>query len=294
MLKCKLCDFEAKSQSSLSKHTWFSHQLRFPDYLINIKYNKEHPLCNCGCGNKTNYEANKADFNLFLSGHHTKREGHWGDLKSEKRVSKIIATRKAKFASGEYDHIIKSIQDTRKDPNFGAKVSKGKKEKPYYFSDEQKKNQSERMMGNKHSQETKDKMSKTAKDKWETGDIGKRKYYTSKLETTFANILDLLEIKYQKLLYAKEIKAFYDFYIPELNLVIEVDGDFWHCNPNSKHAEAKYESQKKNQIRDKEKEQWLKDNGYKLLRFWESDINNNIIGVKKILLENCKKAYSKD
>lgn len=253
------------------------------DRIIKEKYNGIPPTCNCGCGVNTRYEAKLKDFCRYIHGHGSRVEGHWGDLKSEKRVSKIIATRKAKFASGEYDYIIKSIQDTRKDPNFGAKVSKGKKEKPYYFSDEQKKKQSERMMGNKHSQETKDKMSKTAIENI----IKTDRNHTSKLEVTFQNILELLDIKYQKFLYAKEIKAFYDFYIPELNIVIEVDGDFWHCNPNSKHAEAKYKSQKKNQIRDKEKEQWLKDNGYKLLRFWESDINNNIIEVKRILLENC-------
>lgn len=109
--------------------------------------------------------------------------------------------------------------------------------------------------------------------------------HTSKLEKTFANILDLLDIKYTTFFYAKEIKAFYDFYLPESNTIIEVDGDFWHCNP-IKFPLPKYESQKKNLIRDKEKEQWVKDKGYKLLRFWEDDINNNIKSVKQTLLEN--------
>jgi len=131
-------------------------------------------------------------------------------------------------------------------------------------------------------------MSKTAKNKWETGDIGKKKQYTSKLEKTFANILDLLNIKYQQFFYAKDIKAFYDFYLPDYNIIVEVDGDFWHCNPNSKHNTPKYETQKYNLVKDAIKSQWALDNGYKLLRFWENDINNNIKQVKQILLENCK------
>jgi len=281
MLKCKLCNFKTDKQISLSKHTSFHHGLKFPDYLIQIKYNGIRPTCGCGCGIEMRYEASIADFCKYKHGHQSRLEGHWGDLKAEKRVSRIIETRKKKFASGEYDHIVKSIKEVRKDPKFGEKISKGAKgiakPKPEGFG-----------VGRKHSQETKNKMRDIQNKKWETGDIGKKKQYSSKLENTFKNILELLDIKFTEKLYAKEIKAFYDFYIPEKNLVIEVDGDFWHCNPNSKHSLPKYESQKKNLIRDKEKEQWLKDNGYKLLRFWESDINNNILEVKRILLENLK------
>jgi len=39
---------------------------------------------------------------------------------------------------------------------------------------------------------------------------------------------------------------------------------------------------------DQEKNKWAEENGYKLLRFWEDDINNNIKQVKQILLENLK------
>lgn len=281
MLKCKLCDFKTEKQHSLSCHTKFSHGLKFPEYLIQIKYNEIKPKCECGCGKETNYEPKLGDFCRFIKGHNSRQEGHWGDLKAEKRVSKIIETRKKKFTSGEYNHIKEAVKKTRKDPKLGEKISKGSKgipkPKPEGFG-----------VGRKHSQETKDKMRETQNKKWESGDIGNKKYYTSKLETTFQTILELLDIKYSTKLYAKEIKAFYDFYIPEKNIVIEVDGDFWYCNPNSKHSLPKYESQKKNLLRDKEKEQWLKDNGYKLLRFWESDINNNILEVKRILLENLK------
>ena len=249
--------------------------------IVLEKYNGINPKCGCGCGEETRYEAKLKDFCKFIHGHQSRIKGHWGDLKSEKRVNAIKKTRKEKFASGEYDHVKKAIKKARKDPKLGEKISKGAKgiakPKPDGFG-----------VGRIHSQETKDKMRDIQNKKWESGNIGNKKYYTSKLETTFQNILELLEIKYSTKLYAKEIKAFYDFYIPEKNLVIEVDGDFWYCNPNSKHKEAKYESQKKNIIRDKEKEQWLKDNGYKLLRFWESDINNNILEIKRILLENCK------
>jgi len=249
------------------------------DKLIQEKYNGIHPTCQCGCGEQTRYEAKLKDFCKWKSGHQSRVPGHFGDPKAEKRVQAIIKTRKEKFASGEYDYIKQAVKG-RDSIELGKKISQGSKgipkPKPDGFG-----------IGRIQSEETRKKMSKTAKQKWKTGDIGKKKHYTSKLEKTFANILDLLDIKYQQFFYAKDIKAFYDFYLPDYNIIIEVDGDFWHCNP-IKFPEAFYETQKNNLIKDSIKTQWAADNGYKLLRFWENDINNNIKQVKQILLENTK------
>jgi G:T-mismatch repair DNA endonuclease (very short patch repair protein) len=279
MSKCNLCDFESDSEIKLSKHIQHTHKLKKTDYLIQTKYNGTHPLCECGCNQETRYEASKLDFCRFISGHQSRLEGYWGDLKSEKRVNAIINTRKQKFQSGEYDHILNQVSKPRSE-EIKQKISKSgtgvSRPEADGFG-----------IGRIHSQQTKDKMSETAKDKWITGDIGKRKYYTSKLEKTFANILDLLDIKYEILFYAKDIKAFYDFYIPEYNMIIEVDGDFWHCNPD-RFPIPQYESQKKNLIRDKEKNKWAVNNGYKIIRIWENDIKNNIPQVKQILLNCCK------
>lgn len=271
MSKCNLCNFESDSEIKLSKHIQHAHKLKKTEYLIQTKYKGIPPLCGCGCGKETRYEASQLDFCKFIGGHHSRLEGHWGDLKSEKRVNAISKARKDRFASGEYDYIKDAIKLGRKDPQLGAKISKGAKgvakPKPKGFGNNRV-----------HSQFTKDKMSNTAIENI----IKTDRNHTSKLEKTFANILDLLDIKYTTFFYAKEIKAFYDFYLPESNTIIEVDGDFWHCNP-IKFPLPKYESQKKNLIRDKEKEQWVKDKGYKLLRFWEDDINNNTKSVKQTI-----------
>lgn len=251
MLMCSLCDFTTESQLSLSKHTSFVHKLKFAEYLIKTKYNLIYPTCQCGCGQETRYEAKLADFVKWKHGHQSRVAGHFGDPKSKKRVDAIIKTRKAKFESGEYDHILKCVSQKR-------------------------------------SKKIIDKISKTKKKQWETGKIGKKKYKPSKLEKTFANILDLLEIKYDTSYYAKDIKAFYDIYIPEHNILIEVDGDFWHTNPIKYPNGPVSKCQFKNNIRDQQKTKWASDNGYKLLRFWENDINNNIKQVKQILLNETK------
>lgn len=54
------------------------------------------------------------------------------------------------------------------------------------------------------------------------------KYGTSKLEKKFAKeFLEKLGVKYEEQFEAKDIKRFYDFYLPEYRMLIEVDGDYW-------------------------------------------------------------------
>jgi very-short-patch-repair endonuclease len=54
------------------------------------------------------------------------------------------------------------------------------------------------------------------------------KYGTSKLEKKFAKeFLEKLGIKYVEQFEAKDIKRFYDFYLTEYRVLIEVDGDYW-------------------------------------------------------------------
>jgi very-short-patch-repair endonuclease len=247
------------------------------DKLIQEKYNGIHPTCQCGCGQQTRYEPNLKDYCKWIHGHQSRIAGHFGDPKSEKRVQAIIKTRKDKFASGEYNHILNKVSQNRSEET-KQKISKNStgvsRPKVDGFG-----------LGRVHTQATKNKMSEAAIQRVLITDQN----HTSKLEKTFANILDLLDIKYKQFFYAKDIKAFYDFYLPEYNIIIEVDGDFWHCNPDSKHNIPKYETQKRNLIKDSIKSQWAIDNGYKLLRFWENDINNNIKQVKQILLETLGK-----
>lgn len=273
MFKCQLCNYETDKQQKLSKHTSFYHKLKFPEYLIQVKYNGINPICECGCEKKTKYAPEYGDFYKFISGHNSRKEGHWGDWNNPDRVNKIKSTRKAKFASGEYDHIKKSILDTRKNPEFGKKISKGakgiSKPKPEGFG-----------VGRKHSKKTKEKMSNSAINRI----VKEDKLHISELEYKFQeNFLDKLNIENIHSYYVKEIKAFYDFYLPKYNILIEVDGDFYHCNPIKYPGGSICKTQEKNLKRDQQKNQWAKDNGFKLLRFWENDIKNNPQQIIEIL-----------
>jgi G:T-mismatch repair DNA endonuclease (very short patch repair protein) len=62
----------------------------------------------------------------------------------------------------------------------------------------------------------------------------------------------------------------YDFYLPDENILIEVDGDFWHPGDLS---EAVYNFQKQNYINDIKKNCIAKAKGIDLFRIRESMIN---------------------
>lgn len=118
------------------------------------------------------------------------------------------------------------------------------------------------------------------------------KYGTSKLEKKFAHdFLEKLGVKFQEQYEAKDIKRFYDFYLPECNLLIEIDGDYWHGN--GKLHEEKTPQQKKAEYVDRIKDEWALAHGIPLIRIWEHDINDSPSKVMKMLKEKVGKYREK-
>lgn len=65
----------------------------------------------------------------------------------------------------------------------------------------------------------------------------------------------------------------YDFKINDKPIIIEVDGDFWHGNPEVKNHYEKVDEIKENDLL---KEEMAKKRGYSIVRLWEKDINKDI------------------
>lgn len=98
------------------------------------------------------------------------------------------------------------------------------------------------------------------------------KYGTSKLEKKFAKeFLEKLGVKYEEQFEAKDIKRFYDFFLPDYRVLIEIDGDFYHGY--GKLHEEKNPMQKKNARVDEIKNEWAAMHGIPLIRIWEHEIN---------------------
>ena len=81
-----------------------------------------------------------------------------------------------------------------------------------------------------------------------------------------------------------------DNYLPKQNLVIEVMGDFWHCNPVKYSSCSYYEIHKKRIPRDKAKSTYFKNQyGIKILYLWETDIYENPELCRMLVQEYVKK-----
>lgn len=80
----------------------------------------------------------------------------------------------------------------------------------------------------------------------------------------------------------------YDLFIKEKNLLIEYNGDYWHCNP--KKYVADFLNKKKNMTakelwkQDEKKKNIAIENNYKFIVIWESDYKKNKeVEIQKIL-----------
>ena len=71
----------------------------------------------------------------------------------------------------------------------------------------------------------------------------------------------------------------YDFYEPKTNTLFEVDGDYWHFNPEI--FEEQNGMQRRAVKNDMYKDILAKGLGYKIERIWENDLKKNYGEVKK-------------
>lgn len=85
---------------------------------------------------------------------------------------------------------------------------------------------------------------------------------------------------------SKDTTHSYDFKIKGVPLIIELDGDYWHGGPGVKKHYFDVETTKRT---DSIKENIAKERGFKLLRFWESEIKADFEVVKTKILEEIKR-----
>lgn len=112
------------------------------------------------------------------------------------------------------------------------------------------------------------------------------KFGTSKLEDDFAkNFLDKLKVKYTWQFEAKDIGRFFDYYLPDYNLIIEIDGGYYHSDPRLYEEKNLNKMQKRNKKVDEYKNKWALMHGIPILRIWEKDIREDPKGVMKMLKE---------
>ena len=290
--KCHLCEKEYDNYTSISLHYRKSHKICGKDVRKIIYNNGEDPLCKCGCGEVVEWNYKEERFNDFRHGHYVRTTGGFYSPEGAKKSGE---TRKKRFESGE---LVVYNKGKTMEELFGKDRSQQMK-RDISENKERSNKISNSLTGKKKSEEHVKKITEDRRKYWSNREnkIAQRerrlvqfaenrvgKVVNNKLEQLFRSILDTYEIDY--------IQSFnsgrfvYDFYIPSRNILIEVDGDFYHSNPIKYPNGPIYETQIHNSKNDQIKNEWAKANGYTLLRFWESDIQNNRLQVVKILIEN--------
>lgn len=97
-------------------------------------------------------------------------------------------------------------------------------------------------------------------------------------EREFKKILKELKVQFevQKIVGNK----IFDFYIPKANLLVEIDGDYYHANPDTMKSENINGMQAKNVRNDTFKNGLASGLGFALERVWENDLKSNYEIVK--------------
>lgn len=121
-----------------------------------------------------------------------------------------------------------------------------------------------------HSEETKQKLRTSTLNLIKRGVFNQLK---SKPHIAMSVILDELGLTYEE----EKIHGHFsfDFWLKDLDVYIEVDGDYFHSNPKFYPNGPESKTQKINYTRDCSKNKYAYTNNMMLLRFWESDIINS-------------------
>lgn len=293
------CEFCGKLCFGLMEYS--NHRAKYHNITPQETYNElilkgaSVPTCACGCGDEVKFLSINKGYREFKVGHSSKIKNNWGH--NPEAIKKSHKTQRKMYQSGDLvvwnkgltmddDRVRDNVEKMLANPDRGNNISKS-------------------LSGVKKSDEHKRKLSDVSKLRWDNeGEREKQSHrrmlyiikngfeVKSKLEDVFEEILNsefnlIKDIDYYTQFYVRDIKGLFDFKLKGKNILIEIDGDYWHCNPNSKYSEPKYDAQKSNLIKDNIKNEWCINNNYKLFRFWESDINNDydnvVLRVKEIL-----------
>ena len=264
--------------------------------IINLGKSVLNPIIYCACGCEQTllkYDKYKRS-RKYIIGHHSKNRKPWNKGKTMNKKYKI--TMKKSWTINRK----KEISDKR----IGTKFTEEHKNN---IKNKFKKGRTPWNKHKHHSEESKRKMSKTRKELYKNGyihpmlgkprsEITKQKIREARLKQVIPFRNSLPERKVQSILSVngisyethKSITGQPDIFIPEKNLCIFIDGDYWHCKPDKlKHKNCGNFIFHKNHKIITSKDVWekdaritkkLKEQGYIILRFWESEIHKDLNG----------------
>lgn len=267
---CKICDKDIISNGFTHHMKMHDKNFKFIEYVKeNLELFAKYKLCD-GCGVKVvpkrrTYSTCSMDCRSIAQAIHHKGRNIWAEMSEEtrKEASRKISENTSLHNQGR-NIWAEMSSETRREAKRKLSIA-GKR-----YSGE-----NNGMYGKTHTMEAIEKIFKNRG--------------TTNPEQQVKDFLDLNGIEYTFQFYKKHpetAKAFiYDFHLIGTKIIIEVDGDYWHGGPSL----IKYCAQiNENRIRDEVKTDLAKLLGFKLFRFWESEIKTNPEKLN-VILEEIKK-----
>lgn len=291
MVVCKECGLDFDNLGSLRRHRVQKHKISAEQTYVDYVLGGIKPTCECGCGEHTKFLSIEKGFVKFIRGHASRINNNWGH--NPEAIKKSHNTQKQMRKDGklsvwnkgltiEDERVKNNIIKVMANPNRGKKISK-------------------KLIGVEKSDKHKKAIKIAADLRWGKPDEREKQSHRlierliksnyrnkkTKLEIEFETILKSLGLEENKdYKYQYQIStAIFDFKLLKENILIEVDGDFHHCNPNSKHSIPVYPIQIKTVGNDIRKNRIAIDKNVKLLRFWETDIKTN----KQFVIDTLRK-----
>ena len=275
---CNICQKEYDGLNSLRSHSSQKHNISSDKIYIEYVLKGLEPKCECGCGSRPPFITINKGFSRFIQSHHNRVSGKNNFHKNSKTRQKAAETQKKNWEEGKYvgwwenksEDTLKKIEGIkeklRNNKDRGKQISKKLKGVPK--TEESKRKLS---ISQKKRYEDNPKLKENAskrRSNWLKTKLSNKK---SKIESKFETILELIDLNFTCQYEYKH--RLFDFYLKDFNVLIEVDGDFYHCNPNTKHGEIIYETQKMTKQNDDYKNNLCINNNITLIRYWEKDIN---------------------
>jgi G:T-mismatch repair DNA endonuclease (very short patch repair protein) len=289
-LKCKICQKSKKEicqsyggrgiyySKSFIKHLSIEHSISVEEYFVS--YCKlSRPKCQCGICNKDcqiSIKGSRIQWKSYMCGRNPGILEWSNKAKIDRQGSNNPMFGKTawnKNKSKENSEQLKRISEQRKGIQFSDETK-------LRMSQSAKKRTIHGHTGFKHSEESKQKNRDATLQRIKNGDFKQTK---TKPHLELEKVLVELGLKFEseKILHHWS----FDVYLIDFDVYIEVDGDYFHSNPKIYPNGPKTKTQKINHSRDTSKNKYCTTNHIKLIRFWECDILNDI---EKVKLELCK------